>query len=56
MILKINIQYSESSDIDRYDKLTEERNGSLRFSEWYYGPQKRLFSPHNSNFSWVKIG
>ena len=43
MNLKINIQYSESSDIDRYDKLTEERNGSLRFSEWYYGPQKRLF-------------
>ena len=60
MILKINIQYSESSDIDRYDKLTEERNGSLRFSEWYYGPQKRLFlSPQLKFFlgkNWLKKG
>ena len=42
----LNLQYSNSSDISRYDKLVEERNGSLRFAEWYYGPQKRfLISP-----------
>lgn len=31
--------YSNSSDIPRYDRLTERRNGALRNSEWYYGPQ-----------------
>ena len=38
----LNIQYSNSSDIPRYDKLVELRNEKLRFAEWYYGPQKRL--------------
>lgn len=40
--LKINFQYSESSNIPRFDRLDERRNGDLRFAEWYYGPQKRL--------------
>lgn len=39
---KLNIQYSESSDIPRFDRLDEHRNGTLRFAEWRYGPQKRL--------------
>ena len=60
MLLNINLQYSESSDIDRYDKLVEQRNGSLRFSEWYYGPQKRFFlSPQLKFFlgkNWLKKG
>jgi hemoglobin/transferrin/lactoferrin receptor protein len=44
--LSLNIQSSNSSIINRYDKLNEVRNGSLRYAEWYYGPQKRfLFSP-----------
>tara|TARA_A200000113_G_scaffold179265_1_gene164896 strand:+ start:1034 stop:3529 length:2496 start_codon:yes stop_codon:yes gene_type:complete len=60
MLLNINLQYSESSDIDRYDKLVEERDASLRFSEWYYGPQKRFFfSPQLKFFlgkNWLKKG
>lgn len=40
--LVLNIQFSNSSDIPRYDKLIEEKNDKLRFAEWYYGPQKRL--------------
>ena len=60
MLLNINLQYSESSDIDRYDKLVEERDVSLRFSEWYYGPQKRFFfSPQLKFFlgkNWLKKG
>ena len=32
--------FSETSDIPRYDRLIEERNGTLRFGDWYYGPQK----------------
>ena len=40
--LIFNFQYSTSSDIPRFDKLTERRDGELRFTEWYYGPQQRL--------------
>ena len=48
----INTQYSNSSDISRYDKLVETREGSLRFAEWYYGPQKRLLlSPQYKFFT-----
>jgi len=43
---ELNLQYSNSSDIPRYDNLAEYRNGNLRFAEWYYGPQERvLISP-----------
>lgn len=39
---ELNLQYSTSSDIPRYDRLTDTRNGSLRWAEWFYGPQDRL--------------
>ena len=39
---ELNIQYSTSTDIPRYDNLIAWRNGAPRFSEWDYGPQKRL--------------
>ncbi|MCH2235301.1 MAG: TonB-dependent receptor [Crocinitomicaceae bacterium] len=44
MRLTLNFQYSTSTNVYRYDKLTEYRNGTLRWAEWYYGPQNRLFS------------
>ena len=31
----LNLQYSTSSDVPRYDRLTDVRNGKLRFAEWY---------------------
>lgn len=37
----LNIQLSNSSDIPRYDRLTEISNGRPVFAEWYYGPQVR---------------
>jgi len=40
--LLFNFQYSESSDVPRFDKLTERKKGKLKFGEWFYGPQKRL--------------
>ena len=44
--LLLNFQLSNSSNIPRFDKLNEYIAGSLRFAEWFYGPQKRaLFSP-----------
>lgn len=37
--------YSESSNIPRYDRLIQYRQGKLRFAEWYYGPQRWMM--HN---------
>jgi len=37
----LNVQISNSSDINRYDRLTETSKGLPVFSEWYYGPQVR---------------
>lgn len=34
------LHHSESSDVPRYDRLIETRNGRPRSAEWYYGPQK----------------
>lgn len=31
--------YSKSTDIPRYDRLIEKRDGSFRFARWDYGPQ-----------------
>jgi hemoglobin/transferrin/lactoferrin receptor protein len=42
----INFQFSNSSDIPRYDRLQDIRNGTLRYAEWYYGPQKRLLASY----------
>ncbi len=42
--LSLNIQYSTSSDIPRYDFLTENKGGKFKYAEWYYGPQFRFLS------------
>ncbi len=38
----LNLQYSTSSNIPRYDRLTDKNGNGLRSAEWYYGPQQRL--------------
>jgi hemoglobin/transferrin/lactoferrin receptor protein len=45
----INLQFSNSSNVPRYDRLQDIRNGSLRFAEWYYGPQKRNLAAYELN-------
>jgi len=46
----LNIQYSGSSDVPRYDRLTDpDTSTGLRFAEWYYGPQTRLLSAYDFN-------
>ena len=58
--LKLNFQYSTSSDIPRFDRLDEKHEGTLKFAEWYYGPQERLLiSPQldiNPGKSWLDKG
>jgi hemoglobin/transferrin/lactoferrin receptor protein len=43
----VNIQYSSSSDIPRYDRLALVSNDALDYGQWYYGPQKRLLIADN---------
>ncbi len=43
----LNLQISNSSDIPRYDRLTDQSNGSPVYAEWYYGPQKRNLASYN---------
>lgn len=43
----INLQFSNSSKIDRYDRLVQIAAGKPRFGEWYYGPQKRLLTSYS---------
>ena len=38
-----NFQYSTSSLVPRYDKMNDLKNDTLKYAEWYYGPQERLF-------------
>ena len=62
--LKINLQYSTSSNIQRFDRLTEIKNitdvSSLKFAEWSYGPQKRLLISSqlllNPDKNWLESG
>src|SRR5512133_102944 len=39
--LDINIanHFSRLSDVPRYDRLIQKKNGILRYGDWYYGPQ-----------------
>lgn len=45
----LNFQYSNTNDVPRYDRLQDIRNGTLRYAEWYYGPQKRLLGAYEFN-------
>lgn len=38
----LNFQFSTSSDVPRYDRLTDPKGTGLNQADWYYGPQKRL--------------
>ena len=46
----LNIQYSNSSDVPRYDRLTDTTASGLKFAQWYYGPQSRILTAYDFNF------
>ncbi|MFC2109684.1 TonB-dependent receptor plug domain-containing protein [Bacteroidota bacterium] len=58
--LMFNFQYSESSNIPRFDRLTERSGDNLKFAEWYYGPQSRMLFSTQLEFeeinSWIDKG
>lgn len=43
----LNIQLSTSSNVPRYDRLTEKKNGVFSSAEWYYGPETRLLAAYH---------
>jgi hemoglobin/transferrin/lactoferrin receptor protein len=52
---QLNFQYSNSSNVPRYDRLQDVRNfggtigTTLRFAEWFYGPQTRIMGAYELN-------
>ena len=45
--LLVGTQFSTSSNIYRYDKMNDIKNGSPKYAHWYYGPQMRFFQNVN---------
>lgn len=44
----LNLQFSTSTDIPRYDRLTETSSSTgLTHAEWYYGPQQRVLGVYS---------
>ena len=43
----LNLQFSTSSNITRYDRLTETTSTGLKHAEWYYGPQQRVLGVYS---------
>jgi hemoglobin/transferrin/lactoferrin receptor protein len=56
----INLQYSQTGDVFRYDRLTETNSsGKPKSAEWYYGPARRLlaaWSVYVGQHRWFKEG
>jgi hemoglobin/transferrin/lactoferrin receptor protein len=52
-----NFQFSNTTNVPRYDRLQDTRNfggtigTTLRFADWYYGPQKRLLTAYELNIN-----
>ncbi|MCX2738890.1 TonB-dependent receptor [Pontibacter anaerobius] len=42
----LNLQLSTSTDVPRYDRLTELADDKLKYASWYYGPQERLLASY----------
>lgn len=45
----LNLQHSNSTNVPRYDRLQDIRNGALRYAEWFYGPQTRYLGAYELN-------
>ena len=42
----INFQISNTGDLPRYDRLTDQAGSGLKYAQWYYGPQKRMLAAY----------
>ena len=48
--LTYTVQYANTSNVPRYDRLTEEIASEPRYAEWYYGPQLWFNTNLSANF------
>ncbi|MBK9791807.1 MAG: TonB-dependent receptor [Sphingobacteriales bacterium] len=48
---QLNLQFSNSSNVPRYDRLTDPKGSGLNSTEWYYGPQTRLLAAYDVNYN-----
>lgn len=54
----INFQFTTTSKVNRYDRLTEMSGGTAKYAEWYYGPETWVMGSYRferTNNNW-KIG
>jgi hemoglobin/transferrin/lactoferrin receptor protein len=51
LIHTLNIQYSTTNNVPRYDRLTQVSLGIPRFGEWNYGPQTRAMIAYHANLN-----
>ena len=49
IFVRLNNQFSTTSNIPRYDNLQDYKDDNLKWSEWSYGPQTRLMSSLDIN-------
>jgi hemoglobin/transferrin/lactoferrin receptor protein len=42
--------YSRLSEVPRYDRLIQMKNGTLRYGDWYYGPQIWMMNSASANY------
>lgn len=42
----VNFQFTTTSDVNRYDRLTDVSGGTAKFAEWYYGPETWLMGSY----------
>jgi hemoglobin/transferrin/lactoferrin receptor protein len=53
----VNFQLSNTNNVPRYDRLQDTRNfggtigTTLRYAEWFYGPQKRILGAYELNIT-----
>lgn len=47
----LNVQYSNSTDVPRYDRLTDPSGNGLKYAAWYYGPQMRILTAYDLNIN-----
>ena len=45
----LNIQYSTTNDVPRYDRLVQTSGGTAKYAEWFYGPQTRAMVAYHAN-------
>ena len=47
----LNLQYSNTGNVNRYDRLTEFSGSKLKFAQWYYGPEERSLISYRMDYT-----